>query len=373
MTTQERIARLESLLARVRRNAQSRPSGAARAELGGVVQAAAPQRELVSPPARPQIIETRPEPARAEAPPQAARPPVVTPQPAVPVGTAASSGPMRREPMPSVEVVSDEQIEDFDVIEEEELLVEIASVPAAAAAAPPISSDIDFEEEEDEEEAPASAPRPAVSLETALEGATKEYEAEPPIKTPPPESGRQPLTAPPAGGREGELAGAADIDALLEADLSGTPISKASAAGGPTMEQLGETVELGASETVEDLELDEVMVAEPAALAPDDLEAPLPGPQIGGKYDASLKPPVSAVQDLEQHRRERVEPPPPPPHAPPPARAEPAPAPAPVRPEVIARPAPPPGVTPAAYTPPSPPARLDTFVALLDSSLSLRA
>jgi hypothetical protein len=168
---------------------------------------------------------------------------------------------------------------------------------------------------------------------------------------------------------EAELAGAGDVDALLEADLSGGPISKASP-GEPTMEQLGETVELeGADAPPAAIEL--LVRAPKAEVPPDDLEVALPKREFAGGYDTSLAPPSGAAADLEKHRREEVSAP----DAPPVSLAEPMSAMpptelAPVRPLIVERPRA--DTLHAAEVIPARPTRMpETFLELLDASLRL--
>jgi hypothetical protein len=100
-----------------------------------------------------------------------------------------------------------------------------------------------------DEPVPESAPRPAVQ--------SVEVEIEPPIKTPPPESGRQAVTPPPAMAEAQRESSDDDFDDddLLEPDRSGAPIS-ITTPGSPTMAQLGDTVQItGAAESATELEL----------------------------------------------------------------------------------------------------------------------
>ena len=96
-----------------------------------------------------------------------------------------------------------------------------------------------------------------------------------------------------------------DVDDLLQTDMSGGPISK-DPPGMPTMEQLGETVELeGADAPAARLEL--VETAEDAEEAPlDDLELALPKQEFSGGYHAQLAPPQEAAADLERHKNEQA-------------------------------------------------------------------
>jgi hypothetical protein len=102
-----------------------------------------------------------------------------------------------------------------------------------------------------QEAAPADSsrrPRVAASIDEALAEATGDSETEIPIKTPPPESGRQPTEGPYTATAPGALAS-------------------------PTAEQLGETLELE-EPTSEEIELD--LIAEEEPSEPEELEVELP-------------------------------------------------------------------------------------------------
>jgi hypothetical protein len=138
---------------------------------------------------------------------------------------------------PAVEVARDRvQSADMEDLEIVEIGSEVAEIT---------------QEQTIDEPVPESAPRPAVQ--------SVEVELEPPIKTPPPESGRQAVTPPPAMADARPAAPTDDDfdeDDLLETDASGKPIS-ISTSGAPTMGQLGDTVQIaGASEPPREIELD---------------------------------------------------------------------------------------------------------------------
>lgn len=173
--------------------------------------------------------------------------------------------------------------------------------------------------EEAEEEPPASSKRPKVAhideLEARAEALAADEAREVPIKTPPPESG--PQASPPAS-----LAAppAPDVEHLLEQEIS-PPAAAAERfnapfdsleqpfgthppppASGPTVEQLGQTIELEESGGPE-LELDRPLTsAVPTEAHPDDLEAALPAQESAGAYHEALMPPPQAERDLEAHR-----------------------------------------------------------------------
>lgn len=279
MNVEKQIAKLESLLGRIRRNAElPRAAAPAAAVLGRLAEDTVPHSAMPST-ARVDVLHD---------PGGAARPVEMS---ALARGTAA----------PTVST----DFEEMDMMDAE--LVEVGADGAAVAEdfgaeeasldAPPVA--------EDDEAVPESAPRPAAHAAPA--GA----HLEPPVKTPPPESGRQAVMQVPSPSvsyqdevEEADLGGAADVDSLLEADLSGGPISKAPA-GMPTMEQLGDIVELeGADAPAALLEL-AVTAAPRVEEAPlDELELALPGQTFGGGYHAELAPPPGAAADLERHRQQ---------------------------------------------------------------------
>src|SRR5205814_606266 len=183
--------------------------------------------------------------------------------------------------------------EELDMSDAEivEIAVDVTVEETVEAAPPSLANELA------EEPAPESAPRPAA------QASAEEAELEPPVKTPPPESGRQVVAAPVGISGEVELEGSATTDGL-EADTSGGPISKAPP-GEPTAAQLGETVELdGADSPAARIELLSAPMSAPieTAAPADDLELSLPQRGFGGGYDAELSPPSRAAQDLARHR-----------------------------------------------------------------------
>jgi hypothetical protein len=174
-----------------------------------------------------------------------------------------------------------------------------------------------------EDEPPASSQRPKAGHLEDLESASaalSEDEREVPIKTPPPESGPQAAPTPSLGAPP-----APDVDQLLEADIAvptGSPddlvppfdsleqpfgTRPPPPASGPTIEQLGQTIELEEAPGPE-LELDRPLTAASAPAAPDELEASLPAQQSEGAYHEALMPPPQAERELEAHRERHVEP-----------------------------------------------------------------
>ena len=210
MTAQEQIAKLESLLERIRRNAEKpRTVRAApvRAEPVAHAEPAPPVAELRAQPA------TFPEPAIAEVSLES-------------LGATEAKAPAPVEP--ARERVQSADMDDLEIVEIGSDVTELAPV---------------------DEPIPESAPRPAVQ--------SVEVELEPPIKTPPPESGRQAVTPPPATAEAQRETSENDFDEddMMEPDRSGAPISLTTP-GAPTMAQLGDTVQIhGADAPAAELEL----------------------------------------------------------------------------------------------------------------------
>jgi len=272
VNVQDRIQKLESLLGRIRTNA-ARPR--VRSSVGAApARPAATSNDVVAkPPSKldDAIDALEDAPARASS----FHAPVVSRDPPL-----ASERP---EPQPEVDVAPAE-IEELDMMDAD--IVELGEEAAGAMNAAPAE---EVPLESFDEPIPESAPRAASAA----------YDQEPPVKTPPPESGRQATAA------SWDEPTAADDnfgdDAGLEADLSGVPMSNRAVAVGPTMEQLGETVELeGADAPPAILEL-HAPEATGAHDVPDELELPLPGQGFPGAYDGALSPPAEASADLERH------------------------------------------------------------------------
>jgi hypothetical protein len=282
LNVEKQIAKLESLLGRIRRNASlPRPAAVALAPApAALAEDTVPQSAL-------------PPTARVEAPLEiaaVARPPEL--------GEVA--------PVEAVaEVSTSVEFEEMDMMDAELVEVGAGGAPVEAdLGAEAASLEAEIVPVEDEA-APESAPRAAAQ---AFGG---EADLETPVKTPPPESGRQVVMQVPSPSvsyqeeaEEAELGGAADVDSLLEADLSGGPISKAPP-GMPTMEQLGDIVELeGADAPAALLELSVTAAPRVHEEPLDDLELALPKQEFGGGYDAKLAPPPEAARDLELHRQD---------------------------------------------------------------------
>ncbi|MEZ4230315.1 MAG: hypothetical protein R3B89_14175 [Polyangiaceae bacterium] len=203
---------------------------------------------------------------------------------------------------------------------------ERSSVHAAANR----EDDLDFDLSEPVAEAePISSPRakPSESMDEALQSAADRLA---PL-TPPPESGQQP-----ASQRDGavsqsaleealvrestiahEIPEATDVDDLLEADVVPAPRVQQARPEMPTLEQLGQTVELEPSLGDGDLELDptaskEVQESQGPRVRftppppTEELEMALPS-RPSGAYDINLKPPPEVGEELAELRRREAE------------------------------------------------------------------
>ncbi|MEB2323190.1 MAG: hypothetical protein OZ921_11795 [Sorangiineae bacterium] len=316
MSAEGQIGRLQSLLSRIKRNAAL--------------------------------------PRAASAPLVAAPAPVAAPSPvAAPAPVAAPSAALTPAPAPFEEEVpvSEDLLLDDEIVDITE--AEVIEEPAAAAPPPAARDELDFSDlDRDEEEPPVSSRRSKVasSMIEALAGASEDLEAdlEAPLKTPPPESGRQ-ITAAPA------------------AALGSEPPLR------PTTEQLGQTIDLDDSVSDATLELDEPLSEVTAARAPEpeELEIVLPSRASSGAYSLDLTPPPEAHEDLERHRQRAAE------RSAPSAAAEvvAAPPPPPVaselRPEVYARPNLSSDARPSEFVVAAQSFAPATFAELLDASLEL--
>ncbi len=207
MSVQDHIAKLESLLETVRRNAQkprvasvvqpldalpTPPPAAVREPVPAPAKVAEPVAAPAPVAARMPVAVPAPPPPAPPAPVAAGVPPPAAPPPA-PVAVAAPPLPAPSAaappPAPAAEIVPIEvtvesplpvEVEELDMTETE--IVEVA--PGSTDEIPDITPP------EMLEPIPESAPRPAVqTIEREIE-----REIEPPVKTPPPESGRQALT-----------------------------------------------------------------------------------------------------------------------------------------------------------------------------------
>lgn len=313
MMVQDRIARLQGLLARVQRNAAvPRPARAA----GGASQR---PEAVQAAPIEAAVIESSVPDAAAEVAAQ-----VLLAEPSeMAVAFEAEA--------PGLEIGEVEEVVEIDVDD----VVEVTEQEVALT------------EELAEERPPASSRRPKVaagSMDEALASAAEqlEEEREAPLKTPPPESGRQ--VAVPAA--EDLRPSGAPPD--LEVAVAETPAAPSGVV--PTAEQLGQTIELE-EPTAADLEL----AAAPPQTSPPPSALEVELPLGSGSYAEAIEAPASARAELLRRRMEEA--------------GEPA---APSGPEGVERLARPPvaetqvvEVAPAAARAPQ------TFLQLLDQALSL--
>jgi hypothetical protein len=265
---QQQIARLESLLTRIRTNAaKARVAMAPRA---------------VSPPAEPaDAIDAY----------------AAAPESGPPTDRTDAAEDRAIASPPVTEITVPVEVEELDMADEEivELSVDVTVAADGAAAESLEQSPPPLANELVEEPAPESAPRPAAQ-------AVEEADLEPPVKTPPPESGRQVVAAPVGITGETELEEAQAAE--LEPDLSGRAIAF-SPSDEPSVSQLGETVELeGADGPAAKIELLSAPMHLDAPETADDLEMSLPQQRFGGAYQTDLAPPSAAAGDLARHREQ---------------------------------------------------------------------
>jgi hypothetical protein len=273
---QQQIARLESLLSRIRVNA-------AKARVAApVAVAVAPERD-------------------DELDDYASAPDSGPPTDRADMAEDQASASPTLPPAPIEELSIPVEVEELDMADAE--MVELSvEAPVAVETAEAESSEempAPFANELVEEPAPESAPRPAAQAQ-----AGEEADLEPPVKTPPPESGRQVVASP--VGISGEMELEEAEAASLEPDLSGAAISQAPS-NEPSVAQLGETVELeGADGPPARIELLSAPMSMPAdePVPVDDLELALPQRQFGGGYQVDLAPPSRAAADLARHREQ---------------------------------------------------------------------
>lgn len=278
---------------------------------------------------------------------------------------------------PAPEVTVDAIAAEAEPIATEELseddLVEVTEGTPA-----PTDVDIDFDDEDDQPPASSQRSKVASTMDEALAAAAEhEAEREVPLQTPPPESGPQEAPMP-----TGMAAPAApDVDALLGGELD-IPTHAGAGVGGPTPEQVGQTIDLEEARGPS-LELAEQKGSDRAPAPVEELEVALPGPNQVGGYDDSLQPPPEARDELEAHRRRLEDDIPPPPESlaqypsvqpyAPAAEIVPivaaAPEAASVGPEIVARPIP--MGSPESYGNVREAFRPSSFVELLDASLGL--
>jgi hypothetical protein len=302
MNTEDRLQRLEALLDRVRRRATE-----ARLPLSRLFDASR-EKARAQEPAPPPVREVSPAPVAAA--------PIPPPAPAanyVPYTVVPATLELVDTPPP-------------EALGEEDVLDEIPSdmlesIPPSGGVAAREAFDT---EREDEPPASSQRPRAAAMLDDALLDAAPEplldEGREVPLKTPPPESGPQEAPIPTGFGAPH----LPDVD-RLEADLSpGTATGAARfdsleppfgavsmptpAAAGPTVEQLGQTIDLEEGGAGPSLELDAPATPPPPPPPqPEELEASLPSLEAAGRYDDELMPPPEARKELDAHREKTGE------------------------------------------------------------------
>jgi hypothetical protein len=307
MTNEDRLQQLEALLDRVRRRASEARRPITRL-LDAALTRAEPRSNEPAPP--PPVREIPREPAFSAAPPLPPPVPAPVEPPPVPAFVPFTVVPATLE---LVDTPPPEELGEEDVLDE---------IPSdMLESVPPSGGTVDRDtlDESADEEPPASSQRPraAALLEDALGEAPMIDEGrEVPLKTPPPESGPQEAPIPMGLGSPA----APDLD-RLEADLSpaATAISTGSRldsleppfgavsmpvpiAPGPTVEQLGQTIELEVGGGPS-LELDAPATPPPPPPPKsEELEVPLPSQRSAGHYDEELMPPPEARGDLDAHR-----------------------------------------------------------------------
>lgn len=314
MDVQQRIARLEGLLARIQeRRAEPRTtaSGAAASDASlGAASNAAPsngQGQNVAAEARPatlppdaydEVVDLADDDIveiRDSVPPSGGRPASVVPESSS-VAPVSSEVPQAREPdasqpPPPMRSAAWPSSVPPEPEQPEELLDVSPPVPPPAARRPDFG--LDFDDEEDEEP-PASSRRPIASnMDEALADAAAR---EVPLKTPPPESGPQEAVIIPKG--SGMPA------AHVEDDTPGAAEASHLAEGIPTSAQLGNTVTLDEGGPMDfEVEVPHEAAARESAPAPsEDFEMRLPERGAVGTYDSDLAPPPEARSELDAHR-----------------------------------------------------------------------
>lgn len=311
MTNEDRLQQLEALLDRVRRRASEARRPITRLFDAALTRAEPRSHEPAPPPPVREIVR---EPVVLAPPP----PPPPPPEPAAPPPVPAF--------VPFTVVPATLELVDTpppEALGEEDVLDEIPS--DMLESIPPSGGTVDRDtlDESADEEPPASSQRPraAALLDDALGSEPMIDEGrEVPLKTPPPESGPQEAPIPTGLGSPP----APDLD-RLEADILPAGIGSTGsgldsleppfgavsmpqpAAAGPTVEQLGQTIELevGAGPS---LELDAPRTPPPPPPPKsEELEVPLPSRESAGRYDEELMPPPEARDDLDAHREKARE------------------------------------------------------------------
>lgn len=282
----ERRLRLEALLERVRSNA-AKPRVRATARSVPALATAAPisDTRLAQAPAELEHDEAEPVPLVrvATTPSEASR----DETPDISITPFSETGEVSLLDVSEASIDGDLGDADFEDMSSE-LLESLPPAPAASWSSPPEGDTL-------VDEPPVSSQRPRL-LEEPLAGEVTALgeDREVPLMTPPPESGPQEAPAP-----TGLFAPSApDVEELLPS----APPGAAAAEPGPTIEQIGESVDLGEPTGGTELELDDV--ARPATIPPrEELEALLDQQPMSGIYEEGLLPPPQAREELEAHDR----------------------------------------------------------------------
>lgn len=295
MNPQEQVGKLQSLLARIQRNAALPRAAAPFSAPGDVAQP-----------------EAAPIPLVSRAAPPAPAPPALDDEFAVDEVSEVRFTTAQRTPGPEVTVAAIEA--EAEPLGSEELSDEDL-VEVTEGTPPPEATEVDIDFDDEDEEPPASSSRSKVasSMDEALAAAAERLEAERevPLKTPPPESGPQEAALP----ADALVGTTGDSNALQggELEIPTRSDTHLAAATVPTAEQLGQTIDLEEARGPS-LELAEHQVVEAQpAVAVEELEVTLPARDVVGGYDEGLLPPPEALSDLEAHRRsleDEIAPPP---------------------------------------------------------------
>jgi hypothetical protein len=214
--------------------------------------------------------------------------PVPAPPPPVAPISVVNSSRFAASPLEVVETPPPESLGDDDLLDEipSDMLESIPPGPVEAYGA-----------SADDDEPPISSQRPRalMALDDPLsDSETDDEDREVPLKTPPPESGPQAAPLP-----TGLAAPSSpDVEALLEADLLQSPA--APPLTGPTTEQLGHTIDLEEARGPS-LELAAAPPTPAPPAPPEDLEIALPLREAAGRYDEELVPPPEARDELDAH------------------------------------------------------------------------
>jgi hypothetical protein len=294
VNVEERVARLTSLLERVKARAGGRsrlePSAAPAPAPAVPSEPPRAMQPVVTPGSAVEAEETAPYAKLTTA--QLAQAVGPTPEPRQPPPEPASVDASELDLREAVELGEADEVGPVPVSSQEPASVEIEPLlePAEERAAARL---------EEPSEPPASSRRVVAEPDTQqgfepVTGAPEEIE--PPPQTPPPESGPQVVVQIPPSDKG---LGALEVDF---ANLAGSADSLAPA-DRPSMEQLGQTVDLEPSSFGS--EMLELAASTPDKQAPEppsgEMEAVIPGAQAPGAYSPALEPPPDAAEALARH------------------------------------------------------------------------